>query len=235
MSTVYSEGQPWPPPGPDIVPTTQGAMTAEQRALAEDKRHLDMVNLLAKYEVKRRHLAWMEDDILSAAYAGLCDAATKFDPSRGLAFATYAVPRIRGAILDFLRMEAPVGYRQRTGMRCDAVPKTRQISGLRDNALAASKHDSGQSHLGGLDFEVDPLANDHMKIAEWRDDLEHYARRAGTPQAADVIRLYYGETLTMKQIGQRLGISEARVSQVHTQAIGQLREAYGVRAVEGAA
>ena len=211
--------------------TTQAAMTAEQRALAEDERHLAMARALAKYEAKRRQLTWMEDDILSAAYAGLCDAATKFGPSRGLAFTTYAVSRIRGAILDFLRTETPSGYRQRTGKKHDAIPKTRQISVILEGGL----HDSspfGSGHYGDrLGFEVDPLSHESIDIIEWRDDLENYARHAGTRQAGDVIRLYYGETLTMKEVSKRLGISESRVSQAHTQAIGQIREAYGVESV----
>ena len=67
------------------------------------ERHLPLVHHVARQIMRTLSVQVDLDDLVSAGSMGLINAVTSFDPSRGLAFSTYAAPRIRGAILDDLR------------------------------------------------------------------------------------------------------------------------------------
>ena len=76
--------------------------------------------LAAKFYNNRGHLEF--DEILSFATMGLVDAASRFDPSRGLKFTTFAGPRIVGSILDGLRKEYGHGKRRRKPINATFEP-----------------------------------------------------------------------------------------------------------------
>jgi RNA polymerase sigma factor for flagellar operon FliA len=77
-----------------------GDESARQRLLT---RHLPLVHHVARKVLPTLSVEASLDDLVSAGSIGLINAVESFDPSRGLAFSTYAAPRIRGAILDDLR------------------------------------------------------------------------------------------------------------------------------------
>src|SRR3954454_5101143 len=126
--------------------------TRETEAAARDavlRQHLGLVYHVAKQLTRARANEVELDDLVSAGTLGLIDAFEHFDTSRGLAFSTFAAPRIRGAILDELR-------------RLDRVPrsvrrKTRQIESA-SNALAISLvRRPGHAELAeglGIDLET---------------------------------------------------------------------------------
>ena len=100
-----------------------GAMepAARDRLLTE---HLGLVHHVARQLSRRLAVEFDFDELVSAGTIGLMNAVDSFDPGRGLAFSTFAAPRIRGAILDELR-------------RQDHVPrsirrKSRDISAARE-------------------------------------------------------------------------------------------------------
>jgi RNA polymerase sigma factor for flagellar operon FliA len=98
------------------------------------------------------------DELVSAGTLGLMSAMTAFDPSRGLAFSTFAVPRIRGAILDELRRQDHVPRSVRR--------KTRDITAAR-NALAAKLCRQPE------DKEVaEHLGVDVATLWRWESDVE---------------------------------------------------------------
>src|SRR5690242_4038098 len=66
-------------------------------------QHVGLVHHVARQLARRLSTEAQLDDLVSAGSLGLIQAAEQFDPRRGLTFSTYAVPRIRGAILDELR------------------------------------------------------------------------------------------------------------------------------------
>jgi len=185
-----------------------------------------------------------QDDLISDGVIGLMDAIDKFDLDRGLQFQTYAVPRVRGAIIDGLRTS-------------DWVPRAVREK-LRDiNAATATLESRLQRRPSESELarELGISAHELQKIygqgsyasigsLDLNDTAEHIAPRAteGLPGADDglpagflravrgllerdqvVIALYYWERLSLAEIGQVLQVSESRVSQLLTRATQELR------------
>lgn len=149
--------------------------------------------ITSKYAV--RAPACVRDDIESAARAGLVSAARKFDPTR-FRFSTYLPHRLHGEIRDALRELLPKGYRrgyQRT------VPAPVVSSDVSD--VAAAPTALAVDDLDALDALTAPLG----------------------PQARTVLRLIFADGLSHRQIGDRLGVSESRVSQIYSGALAELR------------
>lgn len=181
-------------------------------------------------------------DLLSEGVIGLMDAIEKFEPERGLQFQTYAIPRIRGAIIDGLRAVdwvprsvrekiraiegAQVTLEVRLGRTAtDAeiaqeleipVQELRKIYGKVAYTSLASIDE-----LGGVD-ERPPLSPDVFEDEETREALMHAVQDLAERDRI-IIALYYFEGLTLSEIGQVLGVTESRVSQLHTRAALALR------------
>lgn len=195
-------------------------------------------------------------DLVSYGIFGLIDAIEKFDLSREIKFETYAMPRIRGAILDELRALdwVPRSVRAKARQMENAyygletklkrVPTDEEVAAemnitvaelndtvkdiynsnvaALDDVLAPS--DKGES-LTLLDtikdpHAVEPTANiEHEELAtllaDSIDDLPEKEKM--------VITLYYFEGLTLKEIGEVLGVTESRICQMHTKAVLRLR------------
>jgi RNA polymerase sigma factor for flagellar operon FliA len=183
-------------------------------------------------------------DLVSDGVIGLMDAIDKFEPERGLQFQTYAVSRIRGAIVDGLRASdwVPRSVRE----------KIRDIDAAHaklEKALGRAPHDSEVAEE--LSMTVKELRKVYSQTAhtsvvsfETSVDDEETPRATGgdLPGADDdippgflaavrelperdqiVVALYYWERLTLAEIGQVLGVTESRVSQLHSRAALTLR------------
>jgi RNA polymerase sigma factor for flagellar operon FliA len=186
-----------------------------------------------------------KDDLISNGFFGLLDAVERFDPNRGIKFETYAVARIRGAILDAIRAQdwLPVSLRQ----------KAKQY----EQALAQLEHKLGRSAqdsevAAALNITIDELNHLlHQLNAATIIPLEEYVKsepaahqqlnpshnveteeiKLTLMKSIDklpekeklVITLYYYEGLTLKEISLILKLSEARISQLHTKAVFRLR------------
>jgi len=183
-----------------------------------------------------------QNDLVSDGVLGLMDAVDKFDPERGLQFQTYAVTRIRGAIVDGLRSTDWVPRSVREKIRDIDAAQARLEASLgrppRDRELAAEldmtvpelrKVYSQTAHTSVVSFEtvVDdeaPRATADLPGAE--DNLPAgflAAVRELAERDQVVVALYYWERLTLAEIGQVLGVTESRVSQLHSRATLALR------------
>lgn len=135
------------------------------------QRHIGLVHYLAR----RLHNTLADeadlDELVSAGLAGLLAAADAFEPTRGLAFSTYAATRIRGAMLDELRRVDPLTRGARF--------RVRQLERTRDS-LAQSLHRVPNSHelAAALDTDLPGL------IAWEREALDHTPLSLDAPQAA---------------------------------------------------
>jgi RNA polymerase sigma factor for flagellar operon FliA len=160
------------------------------------------------------------DDIESAALIGLIDAVDRFDPGRGVPFEGYASLRIRGAVLDEVRRVDELGRADRRRQRA-----------------AAAQGEAG-SYQGTVSLEVDIDRGFHRgaeqdELAERyeAEDLRTRVRSAMTclpPRQREVVERYYGQSLTLREAGLRMGISEARACQLHGRAIHNLRRQLSV-------
>lgn len=194
------------------------------------------------------------DELVSAGTMGLMSAAESFDPSRGLAFSTFAVPRIRGAILDELRRQdhVPRSVRRKTremgqarerlmrtlgrepssveladalGVDLDTIHRwTSDVEGavhlpLDGHTRATRDERTTRAEVLGEDVElVDERLAREGEIAVLRDAMLEL-----DDQERTVLALYYFEDLRSREIGELLGVSESRVSQVRNRALAQLR------------
>jgi RNA polymerase sigma factor for flagellar operon FliA len=196
-------------------------------------------------------------DLISYGVFGLIDAIEKFDTDRGIKFETYAIARIKGAIIDELRAMdwVPRSVRSRAREfeaayvalenRLKRVPSDKEIAsemGVSERDLQAilaklsyasvisfeemwtggSERDEHQDPLGVI---ADERADDPVDIfesAEVKDILASAIERLPEREKT-VVALYYYEGLTLKEIGTVLGVTESRVSQLHTKAVLRLR------------
>lgn len=194
------------------------------------------------------------DDLIGHAIVGLIDAVERFDPSRGIKFETYAVTRIRGAVVDTLRRLdwAPRSLRRTESAMREAYavlearlgrPATDEEAAAELGMTPAEHHnaladiaqtavysleeclridDQGEGSFssdGIVDQTPGPVAvamleEQKRTLAEAIDHLPERERL--------VVSLYYFEDLTLREIGEVLGVSEARVSQIHTRAVLRL-------------
>jgi RNA polymerase sigma factor for flagellar operon FliA len=196
-------------------------------------------------------------DLASYGTFGLIDAIDKFDPGRGFKFETYAISRIKGAIIDELRsldwVPRSVRARARDIEKAHAKLENRLQRAPSEEEMAKelkmSEEDLRKALLeianssvlalddlwtvadpaGGqislLDTIRDPNAVDpqaEIDAAELKDRLAE-AIEALPDRERLVIALYYYENLTLREIGEVLGVTESRVSQLHTKAVLGLR------------
>jgi len=195
------------------------------------------------------------EDLYSAGVLGLLDAHAKFDTRKGAKFETYAVWRIKGAVLDQLRSLDWVSRSMRRKARTlDAVTRALDQklgrAASEDELARELKMDRGEfyrllDHVRGavlvsLDEARSSEDQESTTLGEHLPDphavdldarLEDEQTRLVLLRTLDllpeqerlVVALYYYEHLTLKEIGRTLGISESRVSQVHTRAMSRLR------------
>lgn len=221
-----------------------------------DKLILDHVPLL-RHIAGRMALSlpanFDREDLVGYGMLGLIQAADSFEPSRGLKFSTYAYPKVRGAILDELRQQdfLPRGRREkvREVERCVAqllqhngVPPTPEelaanlgVSVEEIDEILLSAKTAGTTTLddergAGLSaLLADPRCNDPLGSAEWNEtrELLEAAIRDLSEQDKLVITLYYAKDLMLREIADVIGVTESRVSQIHTRAIYRLNRALG--------
>ena len=198
------------------------------------------------------------EDVEGYAMLGLIAAADTWDPERGLKFSTYAFPKVRGAILDEIRRMdfLPRGRRERLRDLDRAIASLEQQNGIAPTPEEiAAKLDtnldeideilaSARSAIGGsLDEETgmgtvaslvaDPRSEDPVGSAQWNEMKERLvaAMQALPDPDRSVIALYYGEELLLRDIGEVLGVTESRVSQIHSRALYRLNRELSVMAV----
>jgi RNA polymerase sigma factor for flagellar operon FliA len=146
------------------------------------------------------------DDAASAAMIGLISAVDRFDPSRGVPFEAYAALRIRGAVVDEIRHVDERG-------RADRRPQSAELAVSLDVLLDTGKHQG-------------PAVDDGFTERYEQEDLKTRIQDAlGRLPARqrEVIARYYGDELTLRETGAKMGVSEARACQLHGRAIQNLR------------
>ncbi len=195
-------------------------------------------------------------DLVSNGIFGLMDAIDKFEPDRGFRFETYAISRIKGAILDELRsidwVPRSVRLKARAIEQAYTKLEAEQKRSPNDAELAAELDmtegqlqntlsqisfvgvvaldeillvggERGESLTVGdtvADVSAGPMAT--YEVEEMRQILADAINRMADREKL-VLTLYYYEGLTLSEIGQVLGVSESRVSQIHTKAVIHLR------------
>lgn len=111
-----------------MCPSLQSSsITSEESVTVLTQQHVGLVHHVARQLARRLHDKVDLDELVSAGAVGLMQAAASYEPARGLTFSTYAVPRIRGSMLDELRRHDP--------MSRGARRKARAITGARESLV----------------------------------------------------------------------------------------------------
>jgi RNA polymerase sigma factor FliA len=198
-----------------------------------------------------------EADLISYGLVGLISAIERFDIEREIKFETYAITRIKGAIIDELRsldwVPRSVRARARDIERANSklehrlqrAPTDEEMSaelemtvdGFQDALLQISNSsvaaldelwtvsDASGDQVSLLDTLQDPGAPDPAAVidaTEMKDRVADAISRLPEREKL-VVALYYYENLTLREIGEVLGVTESRISQLHTKAVLRLR------------
>lgn len=206
-------------------------------------RYLDLVRLLAM-TLRNIYIKYASpDDIVNEGVLALISAIDTFDLDRGVKFETYANIKIKGAIVDFVRKQDWIPRQVRTfGRELDVAynelfgklgrhPKNSELAeymGLSRETLEKRMAESAGAVT--LSFE-ELLYEDNFEIMDSDDaaDTAMYQNEQKkviaeaidnlSPRAKQVITLYYYEQLKFSEIGRVLGLTESRVSQIHSKAM----------------
>ena len=209
-----------------------------------------------------------EEDLVSYGLLGLMGAIDRFDPTRDIKFETFAIARIKGAIIDELRsldwvprsvrsrardIERAMAELERTLHRAPTDEEISEKLGMTVDELDDSLTDISRSSIAALDElwtisgssggdavalidtiedTTGPDPQGALAQTELREALGEAIARLPEREKL-VVTLYYYEELTLREIGDVLGVTESRVSQLHTKAILRLkaRLAGGARAM----
>jgi RNA polymerase sigma factor FliA len=204
-----------------------------------------------------------EGDLVSYGLLGLIGAIERYDPDREIKFETYAISRIKGAIIDELRaldwvprsvrtrardIERAIGELER---KLHRAPTDEEISGklgITTEELEGSLTEISRSSIAALDeLWTATAGGDQVALIDTIEDTAGPDPQGALAQTelkealGDaiarlpereklVVTLYYYEELTLREIGEVLGVTESRVSQLHTKAILRLRARFSAAA-----
>lgn len=229
------------------------AYAVQQSSYIDDmvERHAPLVKRIACHLINRLPDSVQLEDMVQAGMIGLLEASGKYDPTQGASFETYAGIRIRGSMLDEIRKNdwAPRSVHRKARLVAQAVREIENEHGrdardveiaetldmslgeyykiLQDNSyhrVLSVDENSPSTGVAMLDSVSDnaPSIIDGMQKEDTQRILSEAI--AGLPERERlVMALYYDEELNLREIGAVMGVSESRVSQIHSQAVIRLQ------------
>jgi RNA polymerase sigma factor for flagellar operon FliA len=225
-------------------------MNVQQEASADElvTRHAPLVKRVAYHLKGRLPDSVQVDDLIQSGMLGLLEAAKNFDSTQGASFETYAGIRIRGSMLDEIRLGdwTPRSVHRKAREMNQAIKKIedRKLGNASDSEIAKEMGvsleefnqilrnasvskifsiDDGEvehDYNGNMSTKVQPetiYKREELAFALERiiDDLPERERL--------VMSFYYEEQMNLREIGEVLGVSESRVSQIHGKALITIR------------
>jgi len=225
------------------------------------EKHAPLVKRIACHLINRLPASVQLEDLVQAGMIGLLEASRNYDEGQGASFETYAGIRIRGAMLDEIRKNdwAPRSVHRKARMVAEAVRNIEHEFGrdARDTEIAETLDISLEEYYKilqdnsyhkvlsvedmGLGEEslLDNLSDNAPGILDGlqKDDMQRIIAEAvaSLPERERlVMALYYDEELNLREIGAVMGVSESRVSQIHSQAVIRLQARMSNRLNENA-
>jgi len=217
-------------------------------------KYTGLVKYVVRKMIKNYPQALEEGDLYQIGVLGLSEAIERFDPEYGIKFETYAIPRIKGSIIDELRKLdwIPRSLRAKlNSMRDKSIQLDQKFSGnYTDDEMAYGlgidvknlnnwKKDYNSANLYSLDRPLDETNKQNLydviednsyvkaddKIEE--EEMKRILLKSikKLPEKTRLaITLYYYEKLTFKEIGKILNVSESRISQIHSETMAKLKK-----------
>jgi len=214
------------------------------------EKHATLVKRIAYHLMGRLPPTVQADDLIQAGMIGLLEAARNYDETQGASFETYAGIRVRGAMLDEIRKNdwVPRSVHKKTRMVAAVVREIENSTGrdARDHEIAeglgitlTEYHKILKDTGGQRIFSFDEIGLDGTSLSETYADertgplegLQSDGFKTNLIEAIAslpererlVMGLYYDEELNLREIGAIIGVSESRVSQIHSQAVIRLQ------------
>jgi len=214
------------------------------------REHAPLVKRIAHHLLARLPSIIQAEDLIQAGMMGLIEATRNFDEQKGAAFVTYAGIRIRGAMLDEIRKGdwAPRSVHKNSRRVAQAIKEIENTTGrnARDTEIAKTLgielqeyhqmlQDSNSTRIFAFeDLGVNEEVLDSSSVNPLSSPLERlqkedFRKRLATeisrlPEREKmVLALYYDEELNLREVGEVLGVSESRISQIHSQAMLRLK------------
>ncbi|RKZ89675.1 MAG: RNA polymerase sigma factor FliA [Gammaproteobacteria bacterium] len=213
-------------------------------------QHASLVKRIAYHLIARLPHTVDVEDLIQAGMIGLLDASQHYDANQGASFETYAGIRVRGAMLDEIRRNdwAPRSVHRKAREIAAVIQKIEQQNGrnAQDNEVAKALdisieeyhqqlYDSSGHHVFSLDdfndsdeLHAHPISDNQSEPEQETQVSDFQAALVNAikilPERERLMMgLYYNDELNLKEIGEVLGVSESRVSQIHSQTIIRLR------------
>lgn len=216
------------------------------------REHSQLVQRIAYQMMTKLPSSVQIDDIIQAGMMGLLDAASRYDQLHGAQFETYATQRIRGAMLDELReadwlprslrrdmrrIEAAISHMQQELGRAPneteiakqmGVPLSEYQQLLQESRGAQLVYFEDFQDEEGDDFfehfefgnDVDPMSL--LQDERFKSELGHAIENLPERERM-MMGMIYEQDMNLREIGEVMGVSESRVSQLHSQAVARLR------------
>ena len=223
-----------------------------QKAQQQDElvhQYAPLVKRIAHHMMGRLPPSVQLDDLLQAGMMGLLDASRQYDATQGASFETYATIRVRGAMIDELRRYdwTPKSVHRKARALSSAIRAVEQREGrdARDEEIAAELeletaeyHQLLRDTASSRIFSLEDMSADGDIMEVMPSDsptpqagLEDERFQAGLADAirnlpereAMVMAMYYDRELNLREIGEVIGVTESRVSQILSQAHKRLR------------
>ena len=218
--------------------------------------HLGLVKRVALH-LKVRIPPFMElDELIQVGMIGLLEAARAFNPTKGIEFESFALSRVRGAILDEVRQlsylpRSAVAFNKSENQATNALAselgraptQTELADHMGDDLELFQKRRGNAKRFETLSMEV--MTDEVMGIADERtrqpDAIVEHEQFMGavTDAIAELperdqllMSLYYVEELNLKEIGEILGVTESRISQLLTAVVKKLRTTLKIEVAE---
>ena len=218
--------------------------------------HLGLVKRVALH-LKVRIPPFMElDELIQVGMIGLLEAARAFNPTKGIEFESFALSRVRGAILDEVRQlsylpRSAVAFNKSENQATNALaselgraPTQAELADhMGDDLELFQKRRGNAKRFETLSMEV--MTDEVMGIADERTRqpdaiVEHEQFMAAVTDAIAelperdqlLMSLYYVEELNLKEIGEILGVTESRISQLLTAVVKKLRISLKIEVAE---
>ncbi len=211
--------------------------------------YLNLVKFAARAVILPPHCVFNVDDLMSIGLIGLSEAIDRFDPHRGVKFETYASQRIRGIMLDEIRKvdwlprsvrdKYKKAWKSLSELDMDTIDSEQYVQAIN---MTVREFDQIKGYLAnseavsltksiGEDMTLEDVISGDSEVIEQFEDEEMKGQlvemlKQLPERERMVITLYYYEEITFKEIGKMLGISESRVSQIHSEVIDKIKELF---------